>query len=166
MKCHFCDNPASVHLTDIINKKKREMHLCEECARENHLIPEPQQELNVPALLQFLLGQAPGGVKTEPQTSVCPHCGMKFAQFRAQGRLGCPGDYEAFHAELVPLLERIHRHTRHEGKVPIRQRVKLEAAQRAALQQQLETAVREERYEDAARLRDQIRKWGVPDESR
>ena len=39
MKCMFCDSPATVHLTDIVNKKKREAHLCEECARERNLFP-------------------------------------------------------------------------------------------------------------------------------
>ncbi len=166
MKCQICDNPASVHLTDIINKKKREMHLCEECARVNHLIPEPQQELNVPALLKFLLGQAVGAIKTGNPSPSCPQCGMKYAQFRSTGRLGCPGDYEAFHVELEPLLERVHRQTRHVGKIPARYRAQLRAAQVDELERQLQLAVREERYEDAASLRDQIRELGSPDESR
>jgi protein arginine kinase activator len=40
MKCMFCDRQATVHLTDIVNKKKRQAHLCEECARERGLLPE------------------------------------------------------------------------------------------------------------------------------
>jgi protein arginine kinase activator len=162
----MCDKDAKVHLTDIINKKKRETHLCESCARENHLLPEPQQELNVPALLQFILGQATSAATSGSGTLMCPQCGMKYAQFRAQGRLGCPGDYAAFHAELEPLLERVHRRTRHEGKVPSRFRAQRRAAQLEELQTQLQIAVREECYEDAARLRDQIRKWGAHDEPR
>jgi protein arginine kinase activator len=166
MKCHLCDNAASVHLTDIINKKKREMHLCEDCARLNHLIPEPQQQLNVPALLQFLLGQSTGAVSKETGALMCPQCGMKYAQFRAQGRLGCPADYDAFHAELEPLIERVHRHTRHEGKMPAHFRAKRQAALLVDLREQLQTAVREERYEDAAQLRDQLQKAGAQDEPR
>lgn len=166
MKCQFCDCAASVHLTDIINKKKRETHLCEECARQNHLLPEPQSELNVPALLQFLLGQTTSTLEAEPQTSICPHCGMKYAQFRAQGRLGCPGDYDAFRTHLEPLLERVHRHTHHMGKVPARfQSVRL-AGEITELKKQLQAAVREEQYEEAARLRDQIRQKGSFDEPR
>lgn len=132
------------------------MHLCEECARQNNLLPEPQS-LNVPALLKFLLGQAVGVVKGAVAESACPDCGMKYSQFRSQGRLGCPGDYDAFQAELMPLLERIHRRTQHAGKTPMRFRIRQQEALRAELRQQLELAVREERYEDAARLRDQIR---------
>jgi protein arginine kinase activator len=167
MKCHFCENPATVHLTDIINKKKRELHLCEACARENNLIPEPAQELNIPALLQFLLGQAQNELaKKGSDGTACPHCGIKYAQFRAQGRLGCPEDYEVFRAAIEPLLEKIHRHTRHSGKVPARFRGQRLEADRKELQGQLQEAVHEERFEDAARLRDQIRSMGTADESR
>jgi protein arginine kinase activator len=168
MKCHYCDKPATVHLTDIIAKKKREMHLCEECAREHHLIPEAQNELNIPALLQFLLGPgASKGLKgADPNRLVCPHCGIKYAQFRANGRLGCPEDYEVFRAALEPLLERIHRQTRHCGKVPGRLRTARRASEREQLKAELEAAVRDERYEDASKLRDRIRSLGCADESR
>lgn len=166
MKCQFCDKPAAVHLTDIIKKQKREMHLCEECARERDLIPEPEQELNVPALLKFLLGKVSESAIAEPAHDICPQCGMKYAQFTAQGRLGCPGDYEAFHDELESLLLRIHQHTRHVGKVPMRLRARIQQAQREEMLQQLQNAVRDERYEDAALLRDQLRKGDTPDEPR
>ena len=36
---------------------------------------------------------------TDDETKIdltCPHCGIKFMEFRAQGRLGCPHDYEVF----------------------------------------------------------------------
>lgn len=167
MKCHYCDKPATVHLTDIIAKKKREVHLCEACAREHHLIPEAQQDLNIPALLQFLLGPAAGKALAgaDPGTTACPHCGIKYAQFRAHGRLGCPADYETFRAALEPLLERIHRQTRHQGKVPGRQRAERRRAEHEELRAELGAAVREERFEDAARLRDRIRTLGSADES-
>lgn len=166
MRCHYCDNPATVHLTDIINKKKREVHLCEACARKHHLIPEPQQDLNIPALLQFLLGQAGKALKggADPNNLTCPHCGIKYAQFRAHGRLGCPEDYEVFRAALEPLLERVHRKTRHAGKVPGRLRAARREAELRELRDRLHEAVREERYEDAARLRDRIRALGSADE--
>jgi len=161
-KCQFCDSPATIQLTDIIKKKRRVMHLCEACAHEHNLIPEAPQELNVPALLQFLMGQAllaksPG----DPNSIACPHCGIKYAQFRTQGRLGCPEDYEVFRAALQPLLERIHRHTQHTGKTPRQFRAQRDEGALQKLRQQLEDAVRDERYEDAARLRDRIQGLGI-----
>src|SRR5262245_39732100 len=163
MKCQFCSSPATVHLTELINQKKREMHLCEACARQHQILPELKQELNIPALLQFLIGQpiATGG-KLDLAALACAACGMKYAQFRAQGRLGCPHDYDAFRIALEPLLERIHRKTRHAGKVPVHMRDATRAAELADLRAQLRAAVEAERFEDAARLRDLLRQKEAP----
>lgn len=160
-KCQFCSNPSTIHLTDIVNKTKHEMHLCDACAREKNLIPEPPQELNVPVLLQLVLGQLPA---PRPATadSVCPECGTPYAHFRAQGRLGCPHDYDAFRPLLEPLIERVQNgSTRHSGKTPNRHRRRLAQARRVELEAQLQQAVNEERYEEAARLRDSIRELGI-----
>jgi len=158
MKCQSCQQPATVHLTDIVDKKKREVHLCEDCARKHDLIPDEQQDLNVPALLQFLVAQSRDEKKKQAiDAEACPHCGQKYAQFRAQGRLGCPADYEVFRTALEPLLERIHRSVRHVGKAPLRVRSRLKASELTELRALLDAAVRGERYEDAAALRDRIR---------
>ena len=56
--CQFCGEPSAVHLTDIVNKKKREMHLCADCARRQNLIPDaPSPQLNLPAILQLMMAQ-------------------------------------------------------------------------------------------------------------
>ncbi len=162
--CQFCGEPATVHLTDIVNKKKREMHLCEACARQQNLIPSaPSPQLNLPALLQLLMNQFPSpsdGSETDeldPSVLTCPTCGLKYAQFRADGRLGCPEDYEVFYPVIVPILERVHRGLQHKGKVPssVRNRRKLDEV--SDLKTQLNDAITAEDYEEAARLRDRIR---------
>ena len=76
MKCLLCSKTATVHLTDIVNKKKREMHLCDACAREKNLIPEPPEDLNVPALLQLVMAQAPTPARASAGDAICPECGM------------------------------------------------------------------------------------------
>jgi protein arginine kinase activator len=167
MKCEFCDEPATVHVTNIIHKKKREVHLCEGCAREKQIIPEAAQEINVPALLQMVLGQLPAPTRVDPDETSCTDCGITYAQFRAQGRLGCPNDYEEFRAQLEPLLERVHcGRTRHLGKIPGRRRKVLGKARRVELEAALRTAISSERYEDAARIRDQIKALGTDDAHR
>ncbi len=162
--CQFCGDPATVHLTDIVNKKKREMHLCENCARRQNLLPDaPSPQLNLPALLQLLMNQfapVPGGAETDegdPTALTCPTCGLKYAQFRADGRLGCPEDYEVFYPVLVPILERVHRGLQHHGKVPRAVRRRRERDELDDLKGQLAEAVAAEDYEEAARLRDRIR---------
>src|SRR3954447_244172 len=149
MKCQFCSKPATIHLTDIVNKTKREMHLCDACAREKNLIPDPPAELNVPAVLHL--------VHTN-RDAVCPECGTPYAHFKAQGRLGCPHDYEAFRSLLEPLVEKIQNNAvRHVGKVPRPHQPRLGRARRAELEARLRTAVAAEQYEEAARIRDAIR---------
>lgn len=160
MTCQNCGlNPATVHLTDIIQKQKRELHLCEACAREQQLIPDgPAPQLNLQALVQLIMGQPPNA---DPDGLTCPACGLKYAAFRADGRLGCPDDYDAFRPALEPLLERIHRGTRHAGKTPRSAALRAEVAD---LRDQLRAAVAAEQYEDAARLRDRIREKEPADE--
>jgi protein arginine kinase activator len=147
----YCDNPATVHLTDIVNKKKREAHLCERCAREHNLLTDPPgPQINLNALVKLLA--AP--IQRTDSDPACPACGLTYAAFKAEGRLGCGHDYDAFRKALEPLLERVHRATAHAGKRPA-------AARRASelndLQNRMRAAVAAEDYEEAARLRDLIR---------
>lgn len=156
MKCQFCSNPATVHLTDIVNKKKKELHLCQACAEQKQLVN--QQELNLSAILQTLIGQQVGAATDELARLACPHCGIKYMEFRAEGRLGCPHDYEVFRVGLEPLLQRIHRAGRHIGKVPRHGVADARSlAELVEWRKQLRSAVEAEAYEEAARLRDLIR---------
>src|SRR5215212_7852671 len=58
VKCQFCDNPATVHLTELANKRKREVHLCEGCARKHNLLSEQPAapQIDLKALLGLLVG--------------------------------------------------------------------------------------------------------------
>ena len=165
MKCDFCSNPASVHLTKAVNKQISEIHLCEDCAREKNLIPNSPQDLNVPAVLELALTQMPAPPRTASSDSICPVCGTPYAHFRSQGRLGCPHDYSAFRSMLEPVLERVQSGAiRHVGKSPRRHRKRLNRKRRVELEAELKQAVETEHYEDAAKLRDAIRALGSDDE--
>jgi protein arginine kinase activator len=87
-------------------------------------------------------------------------------EFRAQGRLGCPHDYNVFRVGLEPLLQRIHRATRHQGKAP-RQGTSSPGrfAELVELRRLLQESLEAEAYEEAARLRDLLRKKEATDES-
>ena len=163
MKCQTCDNPATVHLTDIVNGHKRETHLCQQYAEKKEILKN--QELNLSAILQSVIGQHVGQLTDELSRLTCPSCGIKYMEFKAGGRLGCPRDYEVFQGPLEPLLLKIHRARRHVGKVPPH------ATRNAALQvelmdlrNRLRKAVEVEAFEEAARLRDLIRSKEAADE--
>lgn len=166
MICESChQNLATVHLTEIVQKYKKETHLCEECARTK----------GVPYKTQFTVKEFLGNVSNkEPAADTpvaatpapitgelaepCPACGITFADFRSSGRLGCPSDYDHFKRGLVPLLEKIHGSTQHTGRIPARVGARIERQRLiAALQRDLSQAVEREEYERAAELRDKIR---------
>jgi protein arginine kinase activator len=156
MKCQECGDEAKVHLTKIKHGKMQKIHLCEACSEKQELLKN--QELNLSLILQSVLGQQVGQPTEELSRLTCPTCGIKYMEFKAGGRLGCPQDYKVFQAALEPLLERIHRARRHVGKVPPhasadaeRQRLLID------LRVRLTRAVDEEAYEEAARIRDQLR---------
>jgi protein arginine kinase activator len=156
VKCQSCSKPATVHLTDIVSGQKRELHLCQECAEKQQLIKH--QELNLAVILQTVIGQHVGQMTDELARLTCPTCGIKYMEFKAEGRLGCPQDYQVFQVALEPLLQRIHRSTRHLGKTPrhgpLNAAVQAEIVQ---LRQKLRRAVEAEAYEEAARIRDLLR---------
>jgi protein arginine kinase activator len=156
MKCMFCDSPATVHLTDIVNKKKREAHLCERCARERNLLPDPPgPQIDLTGLMNLLMTPfKPPAIERPAPDPSCPACGLTYAAFKAEGRFGCAHDYDAFLAVLEPLLERVHRATAHDGKQPLTTR---RAQALDELKRRMKTAVAGEDFEQAARLRDLIR---------
>jgi protein arginine kinase activator len=170
-KCRRCSKPATLHITELRDGAVHELHLCEGCAQEYLHNPEMSQEPDEADQLAAKLTEATGVEDLrELDHLVCPNCGITFREFRSQGRLGCPHDYIAFEAELTPLLENIHGETQHTGKFPRRAP---DASQRQyeliRLRSQLRTAVGEEAYEEAARLRDAIqtleRDLGAPGEA-
>ncbi len=155
--CDRCDSPASFHLTDIKDGQKSERHLCEECAKSLQ-VPQANKELQ--NLLKSFDPNQVGQQDQKASSKSCPECGMTYAEFRQNGRFGCPRDYDVFGAEVIALLERIHGASKYSGKTPeggrVLDGVLLDAA--SEVRDQLSTAIEEEDYELAARLRDEIRK--------
>ncbi len=164
MTCQQCHaRPARYHVTRMVDGGAVEdLHLCEKCAAEQGSLGLAA-DVTVQQLLASLLGvgapeaevgTAPHAVTTER----CPQCGQTYAEFAKTGLLGCPGCYDAFSAQLAPLVRRIHGKSAHGGKLPRRtggailQRRRVEEMRR-----QLAEAVAAEAFERAAELRDQIR---------
>jgi protein arginine kinase activator len=161
-KCQSCGSPATIHLTDIIGGQKKELDLCPSCAEKQQLLSH--QELNLPAILQTLIGQHVGAQADELARLTCPVCGIKYMEFRAEGRLGCPHDYTVFRIGLEPLLQRIHRASRHVGKAPARRPARAAVQTELDLRRQLRAAVEAENYEEAARIRDLLKNREATDE--
>lgn len=156
MTCQSCGVEASVHLTDQVDGKMREVHLCGPCARKAGLaVPKKPPNLGLDAVVQSLIVAHVGELVGELAQRRCPCCGLQFMEFRAQGQLGCPHDYEVFGPGLWPMLRRSQVATRHVGKIPSRRAT--DPLPQLQLRAALREAVAREDYESAARLRDELR---------
>lgn len=169
MLCDNCNkNPATVHLTEIVDSQMNELHLCEECARQKSAQMESQFGLSelLAGLAEF--GKPASGKEKEQQVNLkCPVCGLTYADFKKIGRLGCGNCYEAFKRYLAPLLKRIHGSSQHVGKSPLKSgatltvttktKAKTSAPDLQELKFRLQKAIEQEAFEEAARLRDQIK---------
>ena len=159
MICNVCGNQeATLHLTEIIQDQMLEVHLCESCA----------QEKGTDFKTHFQLGDLLGSLSAPPANPMpgvavppaaqCAECGMTYEEFAKTGRLGCASCYQGLSKILLPLIKRVQRSTHHVGKQPAR----LSTPEKAAydlrlLQERLRKSVELEAFEDAARIRDEIK---------
>ncbi|MDR1191305.1 MAG: UvrB/UvrC motif-containing protein [Verrucomicrobiales bacterium] len=174
MKCSFCDNEATCHLTKIVNGKAIEVHVCEHCVpqiKTHNLIdfdvwdavaklaaakglPDPAKlvEPDAPAPISAKsLMLSPQAARQGAQR--CGSCGFSGDDLRKTGRLGCPECYSVFADVLAEILNDCQKSATHAGKIPS----SMNNVHRQRLEEQLNEAVAAERFEDAAVLRDQIR---------
>lgn len=176
MLCQHCQkHEATVHVTELTEVAQAglepqtnisERHLCERCTNSlglPHVTVPKKGPINI---LQMIATAAVHQRRAQPS---CKQCGMDLEEFRRRGRLGCPSCYEVFKVPVGELLERVHGARQHVGRVPGVSDAELERLQNLAqLRQDLEVAIRQEAYESAARLRDEIQalEAGAPEADR
>lgn len=159
MKCDVCkDAEAKVHLTQIVNGVMQKIDLCEGCSKEKGVTD--------PAGFSFadlLLGASQeNAANAQPLASGelhCSGCGMTQSDFKKSGRLGCAQCYDTFTDGLAPLLKGMHKGEQHVGKIPPSHIQNMAYGERLKLlKRDLDRAVKSESFEQAAELRDKIRK--------
>lgn len=162
MLCDICGkNAATVHLTEIIDSQMNELHLCEVCAREKS--EQMEQQFGLSDLLAGMVEFEKPQKDKETLEAVslkCANCGLAYADFKKIGRLGCSECYLTFKKYLGPLLKSIQGSVMHFGKTPVKVAPVLKKTERIDLEelrQQLKAAIEKEAFEEAARLRDQIK---------
>lgn len=152
LKCDLCPKPATVHLTQIVNNKVHKVDLCEECAQAKG-VTDPSGFSLADLLLKASLNPEPA----TPAGVRCEQCGFTQADFKKHGRFGCAHCYETFRAVVEPMLDGMHKGPAHVGKVPQKALARKSLYDRLTkLELDLSDAIKTERYEDAARCRDEI----------
>ena len=180
--CQLCGKrPATTHLTELeASGATRELHLCGTCIQS---LGVPLQD-GPPPISQLLEKGAEDVVLQTTESAVaevvesddepCPHCGMKFSEYSANNLFGCAHDYTAFREVLDPLLKRYHGATQHLGRGPSRvpdpepvltaEAVRTPLGERRRLEAALKEAVTKEHYEEAAKVRDELRQFHAEQE--
>ena len=150
MLCEECgERQAEVVMTTVINGESNSRHLCRECLKK-------YQTGDLQSVLAAVLS-AMAEKKQVPEIT-CPRCGETYAEFQKTGMLGCAECYAAFRRELTPLITRVQGRTQHAGRrPPVSEEEQARQTRMEALRAQMEAAVAEENFEEAARLRDELR---------
>ena len=98
MKCHHCDNQATVHLTQILNGQMHKMDLCESCAQAKG-VTNPEN-----LSISNLMDKVDMDTDNSGTAMVCESCGTTHQEFKKGGRLGCEACYHVFRPVLDPCL--------------------------------------------------------------
>ncbi len=152
MLCEECgEREAAVVVTTVINGESTSRNLCRECVKKY------QKGGDVSALLAAILSSMYKARGSSGKS--CAHCGMTLEEFNKTGMLGCAECYRTFRSELDPMLNRIQGRTQHAGRRPHTDPAAQERGDRIMkLRRAMEAAVSEEAFEEAARLRDELKK--------
>lgn len=158
MICDKCGkNNATTHIRSVVNGVVTEKNLCGYCAAT-----EGYNQLADNSLAGMLASMFGDVMEAHlPAASVrCPVCGVSFSNIAETGKVGCAECYKSFYSELLPYLKRVHGSTKHVGKIPNTAPlvVKTNTETIHDLKMTLNRLVSEEKYEEAAVIRDKIKK--------
>ena len=180
MLCENCKRrEANVRYSENINGVKKELHLCEECSRELGITEK--MDFRMPSLeLSNLFGSFLEDFSSSPsfmpllneiKEIKCDSCNSTFDDIINTGRYGCPNCYDVFEDRMDPILKKLQGANRHNGRLGKISDNKMKYGETEKeknvndsknkideLQEELKKAIKEERYEDAAKIRDEIKK--------
>lgn len=184
MLCEKCkQREAIVHKQAVVNGVSRSEHLCSVCAANegNNWIDNIDsffsndffsEEIMSDWFQPFfkVIGTSKSVVpQPKRKENNCPRCGMTWIEFQQYGLLGCSECYNHFNEQLPPLLRRLYGQSEHFGKKPYNDGDKAVVfvsevenyltglSEKEKLQQVMQKAIDDENFEEAARLRDDIK---------
>lgn len=168
MECNECKKrPATLHFTQIINGQKTEIQVCELCAKKKGYMNNSEESYSLHDLLTGLFNFSSSQIDLQNddlfaqiEELECSKCKMTFNDFQRIGKFGCANCYDVFKVKLDSIFRRVHSgNTKHHGKIPKRKGGKLHTKKELEIYRiELQQLIEQEEFEQAAIVRDKIRK--------
>ena len=169
MLCEKCNkNEATIHYTEITNGARSEHHVCSECARELDLSYYSDVLDSEFPFAKLLTGLLASKMLMEQESDnpmmhvICPKCGMNYDEFTKVGKFGCAECYNVFGPLIEEHMKKLHGSNTHKGKsynTADKEKLQVQKGESVldVLNAKLKEAIKLENYEEAARLRDEIK---------
>lgn len=173
MLCDNCGkNEANIRLTQIINGKKTEMIICEQCGEKLGITSmDFEMPIDISNFLgDFMLENDDSEFmpfNTLGKALKCNRCNITYKEFLDNGKFGCEECYKTFEDKIDILVKKIQGTDKYLGRKARNSKENQVQDKKAEnktdnqiqnLQIKLKQAIKEERYEDAAKIRDEIKK--------
>lgn len=152
-ECSGCRKSIAISYTEIVGKTQQCQEMCADCPAIKRRLREGSEIVSA------------GNENVETSSQKCPNCACTLEAIQMGGNLGCAECYETFRETLVGELisagkvgaglgdGRVH----HTGRAPGQASGVNPALHLMALKEALSEALEREDYEQAAKLRDQIK---------
>lgn len=162
MLCTHCKKEqATFFYTQNINGSETSVALCDKCAKKAGVNLHTSSMLS--PLFSSFFDIPESGQTLRDHAKKCGLCALTFDDILSLGKVGCPECYNTFREELKNTIRSIHGTAKHSGLSPSNENTaatapKKETSKEDQLRAELETAIKNENYEEAVKLRDQIKK--------
>lgn len=160
MLCENCSSrEATTHIKKVENGRATRLDLCSECAANlgyGDIFGDFGFSLR--DLFSNLFGDS--ALMLSEKVERCEKCGSSFNDIVKSGCVGCSECYRKFYDKLLPSVQRIHGKALHTGKKPVNVCNERERPSKAVLlerlSKQMDIAIKNQNFEEAALLRDKI----------
>lgn len=179
MLCENCkQREANVKYKQIINGVKKEMNLCDKCSKELGI---SGMDFNMPINFSSFFGEFLNEYNNgfmplveEYKPLQCEKCKMTYDEFVNTSKFGCDNCYEVFSENIDPILKRLHGNNQYMGRkishrpeekgkekpilVEKVKKIDNKNEEITKLKAEIKKMIKEEKYEEAAKIRDKIKK--------
>ncbi len=156
MLCDKCKkNVATTHIKTVINGQVTNTHLCGECAMYEGI--SSYKPTNIADMLLSVFDDEKFIDTQKKNIKKCSLCGTTFQEIANNGKVGCGECYKTFFEELLPYIKRIHGSTKHIATDNLNAHFENKNDDINKLKEKLKILIKEERFEEAAEIRDKIK---------